>query len=275
MQGNILQALALVSVGNAALRGREIVGFWPGSLVFRWSKQVEFVIPRGGDAYDQVAADPLAWFAYLKASRCRGLRLHNAPMRQAPRLGHMEERMLVGFVGGGPRWLIEAVGAERSQHWEGFDRIGDRKDPERRIWLTGYLMQGETVPQDDADHDVSAAASEVRAALMGIEPLAREIGAANFAEIFASARKTLDEGGETFDFAALTDLTAEATRLLLAASEAWVFGGMGSWNDVGTDETHAARYAETSETLFRSLQRAVIAVANSSYRGSRPISSSA
>lgn len=266
MQGNVIQALALTTVGNFCLRGGEAAGFWPDASVFRWTKQVEFVCARGGDVYEPAAADPLAWFDYLRSRGCRGLRLHNGPMRQAAKLGHIEERMLVGFVGGGPRWLIEAVGGERAELWEGFDRLGERSDPARKIWLTTYVMGSQTTPQDHADCDVSGAARELASVLTAIEPFAREIGAAAFAEIFAAARATLTEGdGEDFDFAALTTLSPQARRLLAAGAQAWVFGAMGSWNDFVPDEAHKSGYEKMSEALFQALQRAVVVVANSSY----------
>lgn len=269
MQLNILRALALVAVGNAALRGRDVSAFWPGDPLFQFSEQVEFVIPRGGDQYDQAAPDPVSWFQWLKQSGRTGLRLHNAPMEQkAGRLGHIEERMLVGMVGGGPRWLIETTGEGLSQVWEGFDRLGDRNAPDRRIWRTAYLMQAETAPQDNADRDLVGAEQDVRAALVDIEALARKMEGQPFAEVFAGAREALNETAATapaFDFLRLTDLSEAARRLLQASSQAFVFGGMGSWNDMVPEEALLARYNATSEALFVALQRAVIAIANSSY----------
>lgn len=258
------QCLTLVAAGNAALKGRDVGRFWPDAMVFRWTEQVEFVIPRGGDEFALIAADPLAWFDWLK-DKCEGLRLHTAPMRQEPKLGPMPERMLAGFVGGGARWLIEAVGAERSTLWEGFDRLGDREDPRRRIWRTAYIFQGETQRQDAlADSDVAAASAELRATLEAIEPVARAIGAENFAAIFADARAALDAAPDPErDLGA--PLSEGAKRLIAAAMGASVFGGMGSWNDIGSDEAHKAAYGETSEALYLALQRAVLAAANESF----------
>jgi len=270
VQTNILRSFALVAIGNAALRGKDVSAFWPNSALLKYYKQIEFVIPRGGDEYTPVAPDPVAWFATLKKLGCRGLRLHNAPMEQKPGIGPLQERMMVGLVGGGPRWLIEAVMPARCEVWEGYDHLGDRTDPEQRIWLCGYLMLGETEPQNDADRDVAGATTEVRSALAVILPFARELPGAPFTENFAGARATLDGAVSTnraIDFLALTDLSQDAQRLIAAAAEAWVFGAMGSWNDIGADGAHKERYDAVSETLFHALTRAVIAAANSSYPG--------
>lgn len=69
------------------------------------------------------------------------------------------------------------------------------------------------------------------------------------------------------DFEHLADLDERARRLLTAVQTAWVFGGMGSWNDTGPDEALAPEYERTSETLFRALEAAMPAIANSTYRG--------
>lgn len=269
MQTNILRSIALVVVGNAALAGRDVSAFWPGAALWRHYKHTDFLIARGGDEYIPVAPDPLTWFAKLKAMGCKGLRLHTAPMEQREGVAPQKERMLVGMVGGGPRWLIEAVQPARAEIWEGFDRLGDRNDPEQRIWRGAYLMLGATERQDDAGSDVLGADAEVRAALIAVEALARGIPGAPFAHEFANALDALDGAAPTdpsLDFLNLTDLGADARRVLAAAAQGWVFGAMGSWNDVGVGEDLSARYEETSEALFLALQRAATAVANSSYR---------
>lgn len=268
MQTNILRALALVAVGNAALGGRDAAPF-AGSELHKYNKQIEFLIARAQDDYVPVAPDPVAWFAKLRELGCRGLRLHNAPMQQRPGTEPQLERMLVGMVGGGPRWLVEAVYPSRAEVWEGYDRLGDRNDPEQKIWLSAYIMIGETERQDNADRNVAGAEREVRAALTDIEALAREIDAANFAACFAAATDALDGGAlaPESDFLDLTEIDPPARRLLRAVEHAWVFGAMGSWNDLGVAPALSARYDQTSEALFLALQRAVMAIANSTYRG--------
>ena len=271
MQGNISQALALTAVGNAALNGRDVTGFWPDASVFVFSKLCEFREPDGSEEMRLVAADPLDWFEMLRTT-CSGLRLHAAPMEQQPGLGPIAERMLVGFVGGGPRWLIEAVGRGRSRIWQGFDHVLDRNDAERRIWAHTYLLQGETAPQSLSITSVQQASVDLDAALAAIEGLSREIGAEHFTERFVQAGAALAEGGPPafhVDIADYADLDEPARRLFAAATHAWVFGGMGSWNDMGGFEPELnARYERCSEELFDALVNAVSAIANSTYRGS-------
>jgi hypothetical protein len=267
VQLSILRSLALVAVGNAALKGDDVSAFWPGGDLFKYSKQTEFVVQRG-DRYEQAAPDPLAWFEKLKSLGCRGLRLHRAPMQQRAGIGPQKERMLVGMVGGGPRWLVETVMPARREVWEGYDRLGHKDDPQEQIWLSAYVLVGEVESGEVVEGDVAAATADLRGALTDIEVFARSLPDAPFADFFASAQKALDgaKGAEPdMAFVALTRLSEDAKRLLRAVQGAWVFAGMGSWNDLGVDKTHEARYEATSEALFLSLQRAVLAIANSTY----------
>lgn len=269
MQGKVAQALALVAVGNAALAGRDVNGFWPDASVFRFSKLCEFSIPDGAE-WRQLAGDPLAWFEALRPW-CKGLRLHvtSRPLQQNQM--NLPEHITVGFVGGGPRWLIEAVGVDHAQVWEGFDRLLDRKDPQQKIWANGYLMQGETAPQDFTAEPLTPVADALDAVLVEIEQLAHDMQADNFAECFASARAALkgEAAASAYydDIVRYSGLSAPAQSVLAAVSHAWVFGGMGSWNDLGaSDDEMGKRYERLSAELFGALERAIAAVANSTYR---------
>ncbi|MBK8543112.1 MAG: hypothetical protein IPL62_05790 [Caulobacteraceae bacterium] len=269
MQVPILRALALVTVGNAAIAGRDVSGFYPNDPIFQYSASLDFATPRdepGG--LKQVASGTSDWFVKLQKRKCHGLRLHNAPMQQDKKLGHIDDRLLVGMVGGGPRWLIEAVYGDRSELWEGFDRIGDKNAADKKIWLSAYILIGEAASAEKVDTGVAAASRDLRDALLSIEAVARSIPGQPFADAFMAARETLDgkELPYPLEFLRFTQMTPEAQRLLKAAGRAWVFGAMGSWNDVGVDAALKPRYESASKALFDALARAVLVVANSTYR---------
>ncbi len=269
MQLPILRTLALVAVGNAVMGGRDAAGFFPGDTLFRYTASLDFMTPRDNSGLRCVASDPVDWFNKLRSRGCHGLRLHNSPMKQDQKLGHIDERLLVGMVGGGPRWLIEAVYPERSEIWEGFDRVGDQKAADKRIWLTAYILVGEVTSEEGVDTAVAAAAMDLRDALLSIEGVARAMPGAPFADVFAAARETLDGKDLPYplEFLGYAQMKPEAQRLLKAAGRAWVFGAMGSWNDVGVDAALKPRYESASKALFSAVQRAVLVTANSTYRG--------
>jgi hypothetical protein len=265
----ILRSLALVAVGNAAFAGRDVSAFWPGDPLFRYTKSLDFMTPRDAGPLARAAANPVSWFSKLRKRGCRGFRLHNAPMKQSAKLGHIEERMLVGMVGGGPRWMIETVYGDHSELWEGFDRVGDQKAPDKKIWLSAYVLIGEAESAERVDADVAGATIDVHDALLSIEGVAREIPGAPFADAFAGALEALkgEDLAYPLEFLQFAQLAPEATRLLKAAGRSWVFGAMGSWNDIVVDAPLKPRYESASKALFDALRRAVLVVANSTYRG--------
>ncbi len=269
MQVPILRALAMVAVGNAAINGKDVAGFFPGDPMFQYSASLDFMTSRDGGDLRRVSDNPADWFGKLKARQCKGLRLHNWPMRQNQKFGHIEERLLVGMVGGGPRWLVETVYPEHSELWEGFDRIGDQKAADKKIWKSAYILIGEAASAERVDLGEKAAEIDLRDALISIEGVARAIPGAPFADVFVAARETL--GGKDLpyplEFLRYTEMKPEMQRLLKAAGRAWVFGAMGSWNDVGVDAALKRRYESASKALFSAVQRAVLVTANSTYRG--------
>ncbi len=266
MQGPIAQALALSSVANAFLRGKDVSGFWPDATVFRFSKSCDFR-KLEGERDELIASDPMAWFETLRTSR--GLQLHAAPRPRAPRQTvPINERQSVGFVGGGPAWIIEVVGARRSALWQGYDRLGDKNEPQHKIWLNTYLWSGASQPQSQARTSLTGAAHALDEALNEIGALAADIAPA-WSETFASARAILNgdrpDIGYHADIAAYAGFTAQQRRILGAATLGWVFGGMGSWNDVGVADDRAGDYERVSEELFRTLIDAICALANSTF----------
>jgi hypothetical protein len=269
MQGPIAQALMLTCAGNAFLRGRDLSGFWPDALVFKFSKSCDFRVV--DDKSDRlIAPDPLAWFETLRGAK--GLRLHHAPRPREPgQTLFVEARKLAAFVGGGPAWLIEVVGAGPSVIWQGFERFGDRHDPERKVWFNTYLRMCETTPQDDAVSSLAQAAADLDKMLIAIEALARRMQFTPWPDVFASARQTLHaDVPETHffsaDFSRYGAAHTEQQRLLGAILGASVFGGMGSWNDIVPEPAFKADYERLSELLFMTVNDAICALANSTYR---------
>lgn len=273
MNGHIASAVAIVCAGNRYLAGQDIEGFWPDAPVFNFTKLVEFrhapASGKGTDDHPLVASDPMEWFETLKP-RCRGLRLHHVvPVRGPDQQIDVPDRMLAGFVGGGARWLIEAAGSEQSEIWEPFHRLGDRSDPQRRIWKCTHIMLAKA-PRHELDPDMAPldkAVAALRKALVHIETYARDEEQESFADIFNEAVDTIDAGKpsiEQGDMARFTGFDDRHAAIFEACSRAWVFGGMGSWNDIGGS---GERYDRVSQALYDTLNACVAALANSTFRG--------
>lgn len=61
-------------------------------------------------------------------------------------------------------------------------------------------------------------------------------------------------------------LSKTSEAMLDAAQSAWVFGGMGSWNDMTFDGEERREYEAASEELFTAVNNAICVAANESCR---------
>ena len=102
---------------------------------------------------------------------------------------------------------------------------------------------------------------------MEIEVYARREKYDNFADIFRDAIEGLDNDGSdrssVWPDARYTDFDTRQLQVLAAMSHASVFGGMGSWNDLGGGED----YDRVSQALYEALNDCTVALANSTFRG--------
>ncbi|HEX5000423.1 MAG TPA: hypothetical protein VFY29_19525 [Terriglobia bacterium] len=108
-----------------------------------------------------------------------------------------------------------------------------------------------------------------------IGDFARRHNLDGFAAAFDSglARLTADDPFEGIyhrDLAPDGALPLAARQLLGAAQAAWVFGGMGSWNDVSFEAVDQAHYERLSEDLFQLLNTAIVVGANASAQTAPP-----
>lgn len=69
------------------------------------------------------------------------------------------------------------------------------------------------------------------------------------------------------DIAPAEFLCPDARSLVKASMSAWVFGGMGSWNDMGFQGRTQAEYEKVSKSLFEVLTKAIEAAASSTVPG--------
>jgi hypothetical protein len=276
VQGTIAQIIALVTHGNACLKGSpgfDPSAFYPANSTFVFCEYVRFVDlrkkKRGWDE-SAYAADPNEWFARLKRDGVYSLRMSCGSASQQLGGKKVSDRMLVGFVGGGGRWLIEAMKPAGSDYWEGGWEVGDRVREDRRIWRVAYGRIASDQPVvDNPATDLPALRNQLAENLKAIGDFARRHKLDNFARAFDGGLAQLNssdpsQGGYHSDLAPNKALPAPAVQLLGAAQSAWVFGGMGSWNDMGFDGDDGKLYDCLSEELYRLLNAAIVAAANSS-----------
>jgi hypothetical protein len=275
VQGAIAQVVALVTWGNAALGLSPLSideRFYPANTAFRFCESVRFASSprRTSRSRDTYASDPADWFARLKKDDVETLRMSYRPSPTNGTSGPgISDRMSVGFVGGGGRWLIEAARPRSSDYWEAGWVLGDRDRADQKIWRVTYTRVAESIRSFGYQApNVSELRDRLAAHLTEAAEFARVHVGSAFAEAFEAGRACLSSqetltGIDYPDLAPPGSLPHWAEQFLAAAQAAWVFGGMGSWNDVWFEGTVQERYEALSEELYLLLNSVIVTAANS------------
>jgi hypothetical protein len=269
MQGPIFQVLALVTHGNAALAGRTVANFHTSHPAFVFTEHVRFADlepPREAWNETPFAADPDEWLAKLRDEGCRGLRAWRSASTDEDTLA---DRFSIAFVGGGGRWLIESVGPAGSDFWLASWRLGDRDRPDRRIWQVTYgrIERGGTTAAPEPT-SLDALTREFQELLPDAIAFSRRHELDGFTEAFEASLAALTDESEPdlHGLAPPGQLPLAASRLVAASLDAWVFGGMGSWNDIVFHGEDDEEYQRISENLFGLINSATVEAVNCSFR---------
>jgi hypothetical protein len=264
----IAQFVALTCHANAFLQGRSVPRFFPTNSTCTFCDWVKFFgVSKSlfGKIRQEVASGPDAWFAYLKAANTSSIHLSRRPQNHP-----ISDRMwTAGFVVGAGTWAMEAA-QPNGKHavWVSQWEVWNQNAPDRRIWRVSYGRVSEIRPTA-AVADLEALAGRFRAALADIHRFSESQKCGGFTACFSEAIETLDSGGEKRhgyhqDLAPDGCLSSLALGLLDACQSAWVFGSMGSWNDMAFAGEAQVEYDRTSQQLFLTLNDAIQAAANAS-----------
>lgn len=262
MNGELAALVALCLHGNDRLASR--TGLAPDldteNSAFRYVERVHVTCPQrrllGTRTWE---ADGIAeWLRFVKDTGGSRLSLVSG----APRPSAPPDPVAASFANGG-RWaLIDDAPAPRL--WQSQWAVHDRNRTDQRIWavqLTGSPLSQAWLPQPAS----SSARDDLRAALDGIRGFAEgDVDIADWAAWFTEALHLLDAPEPVIPYhpdLAPEGLPPESRQLLAAAVKSWVFGGMGSWNDIAfSDTARGAEYDQRTDDLYRSVLAALIAV---------------
>ncbi|MHC4400387.1 MAG: hypothetical protein ACYTG0_11990 [Planctomycetota bacterium] len=271
MNGPIAQIVALTCYGNAFLQGTDVGEFFPKNSTCLFCDRVTFVTLEkpllGKPKEKEVAKTPEEWFNFIKSIGAKGIRLSQTPQNDP----HISDRMSAGFVGGGGTSSMEVLlPKNRSEFWIARWEVWNQDAPEQRIWRVTYGRVSEGATARTGPHDLQNTATRLTQALREIHAFSTKHDCGGFTQCFADALDTLDSGGKNLhgyhkDLAPEGYLSHQAQTVLHACQKAWVFGGMGSWNDMGFDGDHQKEYERVSEQLFQDLNEAISVGANESY----------
>jgi hypothetical protein len=271
MTGIHAQLISLTSYGNAFLQAGEFTDdFYPGHSSFQFCNSVDFKILRKSlfsSAPKEVllAKDPNDWFRLLKKDGCKKVRLYYHSTENQP---PAEEHKLAGMVGGGGTWMIETIYRRHSNYWFNRWEVTDKDNSEGSIWSVSYGMIDKAQPTTDTHLDIREIYSLLDQALAAITVFADRQQLPEWAEVFKKARAILsnDTPGTAYyhqDLLVDKHYSLIARQVLSAAGTAWVFGGMGSWNDLGFNTAEEKKaYNDVSAGLYTAINQSLLAVAN-------------
>lgn len=269
MQTPIAHTLALAIHGNAAVQGIEVHDLFPSNSTCTFCKSVSFDLQDWeGDELRRrrFAATPQDWILRLRNAGAMSFTV----LWDSPYDRRISARESVGFAGGGGRWLIQVLLPGAAELWEAAWSVGDAHDPQKRIWtVTWVRVDRRTEAHPIGALDLDSLQADLERLLPEIADFARNHDLETFIPYFERGLACLRSEtpmGEVYhkDLAPPGFLSLQAERLLAAAQAAWVFGGMGSWNDTGFEGEVQKEYERLSDRLYHLLNKAAIAAANSS-----------
>lgn len=276
MNGTLAQLIALTSFGNSYLNSQEVNGFYPGNSTFQYCNTVDFRTfkkPLFRKQKEVIAAhNPNSWFEHLKTEGCKKLRLYYETQKPD---GNAKEHQLAGFVGGGGTWLIEAVYDKCSNYWANRWEVTNQQAEDQKIWTVNY---GRTLSNERTTNqqlNTSELRQHLQSTLTEISAFAFKHNFENWGKTFENALNSL-ESQEPQDSFYHSDLIASDNyelmnkQLLFAAGKSYVFGGMGSWNDMWLqDENDQANYDRLTSQLYELVNSSIVASINSDKNESR------
>ena len=271
MNSPLAQIVALTCYGNASLNGAGMAPFFPGNSTCQYCDSLDWVEMHknlfGKTKEKNVARTFEDWIARLRKQGAAAIRLHHES-RNSPTIS---DRMSAGFVGGGGYWNMEVLRKDgQSDFWAARWVVWNQQAPGDRIWRVTYGLLNTASTRSDTRRDLTAIEADFKKALQAIHAFSARENCTGFTDSFAKALQAMaNPQAETEyhkDLVPQDQLGATATGMLKAASCAWVFGGMGSWNDMGFQGAAQQEYEKVSDDLFNVMNEAVAVAASSSAR---------
>ena len=263
MNGELAQLVALVAHTRAALSG-EPFSLDLSNSTFKYLATLSFDVQHRRlfrqPVFESVARTPKDWYERVVRQRCR-----TALLVIGPSSGNVPAHVASAFASGG-HWGTILTDDKTHTLWRAEWTVGDRKAAvDSKIWDVHY-REFPVVPAANGD-SISDASVSLGRLLQTADDFARDAALDSWRSWFQSARQKLESESAAFEYHSdmlpSTGYAPEARALLSAAERAWVFGGMGSWNDLGFPELELQeRYDSLTPKLYEAVLKAIAAAVN-------------
>jgi len=272
MQTELAQIISLTSYGNGFLKTGEVSeNYFPGNTVFQHCNSIDFrdfkkSFLSAKHKEKVIAENPIDWFKLLKNEGCSRFRLFYKP---ADKNEFGPEYNLAGFVGGAGTWLIETCFNNYSHYWQKRWQVSNKEASDNKIWSVNYVKKLKKFGSTNQQADIEKTKEQFATTVKTLIDFCRQNDLKDWLITFERSYDALlnPQPNKLYyhsDLIILKNYSLSAQQLLFGASLAWVFGGMGWWNDMGfTDKAIHEKYLELSQQLYEQLLQSIIATTNS------------
>lgn len=255
MNGEIAQYVGLVCYANAHLRHRNnIPQFFPDNKACKFCYEVVFIADK-----KKVAQTPDEWFKFLVENNALGVRLVKSRSTINP-----NDAAFVNIGG----LLLEVQYNNFVEYWASNFQVEKQDAPDERIWRVQYQMLGKENRSPMKTRNVADLKDAFKSELLNMKEFSQKHKLESYVKKFTNAIESLDKEKKTHEH--YENLYVEGTLSKLAAAMldtaavSWVFGGMGSWNDLYFTGEDGKEYEEVSKNFFLIINDVICAAANDS-----------
>ena len=276
MNGPIAQIIALTSYGNAILKGDVEVNYGFDNSTAKFCSKIRFIdwlqteklwglIKSKNRVEVSISENFDSWVRFLIDNKIDHLWLHYYRSEKAK----IPDRISTAFVGGGGRWLIEAKHSKGSDFWEARWDVTNKDAADSRIWTVTYVRTSKNYKSNASiPTGLDIITLDLQDAIISCKEFSEKHKLDYYQKCFAAAFDCLTSGNFSSDliyhkdFIPVNHFSTEAKRVLYSCQPAWVFGGMGSWNDIWY-EGDVDVYNHISDKLYYTICEALCRATNS------------
>ena len=262
MDSTLALFIALVSYGNRYIKhdlSAPDLDFNNSTLIY--CNELEFTT--NIFLKEVVAKSPGEWFRFLKKNGSKELRIS---YRHSDQL-QVKDYEMAGFVGGGGEWIIEVAYGNYTDYWVCQLDVVNPDANDHRIWNIQFAKIKDLASIPSSDVSIENAKADLSISLSNIIAFSSKHSPQGWTKIFEQALRNLSSQKPEWlyykDCFVIEPYSLPRKQLFTSAATAYVFGGMGSWNDIWYDTPELEKQnSELSADLYDKVVQAVVAAVN-------------
>jgi len=262
MNGELAQLVTLVTYGNLFLHGKEVD--LTSNSTFQYISSLKFARYKSTKETQgvEIAGSVMDWFAFLKTNHVS--RLWNVAF--AWDRPDLPEHIAAAFAGSIPR----AIQVDLPGGYELWYPLWQTGGPEGKPWHVEYRGLMFSNSHVHSAPPMGLVKQQLRKNIAEAEAFARrpQVDAGQWADCFSKSLELLNSTNPVqpyhADMMPDTGFDLEARQVMAAAAQSYVFGGMGSWNDMGfADKDLNDEYQKVTRELYEAVKMSIVMASNS------------